>query len=490
MPPSTGDLHYDVAQLQANAVTVQIDRGSVKVAEPPAPWSYLGHIRPYRTSIGERDTTPAALEVTLEVTAGTIGVMLLEEGTSESAIDETVVRPEDGLTTVRLFVPDPSSAGQFIVRNAGHADGPIAFRLLKIDLKCVNLQAAVDDANVLHAFYDLTIYPGTFDFALFLMAAEIARQKANLGSLHVFIVRAGRDAASRLPSGYDAIVDSDARDWRVYNLLLPMLTLFPSIGGYSVLSDRIAASALREHLSNVYPKHLHWEDVPIYSAYREVNRELARTPAALRPRATTEGLRFIQQWLNAHAQGRKMITITLRQYEFQSRRNSDIEAWGIFARELVQKGYFPVIVPDTAYALEPPPPEFEGITMFPVAALHVPLRMALYESAYLNCLSTGGPSMLMMLSERCRCLFFWKWLVEGEETSNVEQLVGTRPKVPSSLLQLRIGFTIGEDPAYLSNSQHVAWERDDLPTIRHEFDAMIARLEGQVALDRQFISST
>ena len=213
--PSTSDLHYDLTQLRANDMNVRIDRGSVKLAKASAPWSYLAHIRPDRISAGEKVTTPAALEVTLEVTSGTIGVMLLEEGTSEGAIDETVVRPEDGLTTVRLFVPDPSFAGQFIVRNAGHADGPIAFRLLKVDLKCVNLRAAVDDANVLHAFYDLTIYPGTFDFALFLMAAEIARQKAKLGSLHVFIVRAGRDAASRLPSGYDAIVDSDARDWRV-----------------------------------------------------------------------------------------------------------------------------------------------------------------------------------------------------------------------------------------------------------------------------------
>lgn len=472
----TSDLHYDLAQLQANDDNVRIDRGSVKVAKSSAPWSYLAHIRPYRTTAGERETIPAALEVTLEVATGTIGVMLLEEGTSEGAIDETLVRPEDGVATVRLFVPDLSSAGQFIVRNAGHADGPIALHLQKIDLKPVTLRAAVDDANVLHAFYDLTIYPGTFDFGYFLMAAEIERQKAKLGSVHVHIVRPGRDAASRLPGGFDAIVDGNARDWRISNILIPMLTLFPSVGGYSVLPDRIAASALRVHLSHVYPRHLQRNTVPIYSAYQEVNRELARTPAALRPRATAEGLRFVQQWIDAHVQGRKLITITLRQYEFMSRRNSNIEAWSTFAKELVQEGYFPVVVPDTANALGSPSPEFAGITMFPVAALHLPLRMALYESAYLNFATTGGPSVLLLLSDRCRCILL-KLLVPGVELCSIEHLT-------------EIGFAIGEDPTHLANYQHISWESDELSTIRHEFGVMIARIEGQVPLNPQSDAGT
>lgn len=470
-PPSTSDLHYDLAQLQANDVNVRIDRGSVKMAEAPAPWSYLAYIRPDRVSAGERDTTPAALEVTLEVTSGTIGVMLLEDGTSEGAIDETLVRPENGLTTVRLFVPDPSSAGQFIVRNAGHADGPIALHLHKIDLKPVSLRAAVDDANALHAFYDLTIYPSTFDFAYFLMAAEIARHKAGFKSLRVYIVRPGRDALIRLPSGYNRTVDEHAREWRISNVLLPILSLFPSVGGYSVLPDRVAASALREHLTNVYPGPLSKEAVPIHLSHQEVNSELARTPGAIRPCASTEGLRFIHQWITARARGRKVVTITLRQYGYLLERNSNVEAWAGFAKELVGRNYFPVIVPDTATALAAAPPEFAGITIFPEAALSLPLRMALYESAYLNFATSGGPPSLMILSDRCPFLML-KLLIPNVPLSSADHLTET-------------GFTIGEDPPYLSVRQHIVWESDDLPIIRREFDAIVVKIERDTALKPQ-----
>ncbi len=473
-PFSANTLSYDLSLLQTNASNIQIDGSLIRVAKAPATWSFLAHINPKRRLPDERSTSPAAIDVTLEVTAGTIGIMVLKKGTHDGSIDETLVSAKDGLISVRLFVPNLSMVGQLVIRNAGEAGGPIALRICKIKLTPLSIQLAVDSTDVLHAFYDLTNYPGTFDFGYFLMAAEVTRQKVGLNALQIYIVRPGRDAEQRLPSGFSAAVDEGARDWRILNILLPMLTFLPSVVGYSLLPDRVAAAALREHLTNVYPEHLHREAVPIYLAYQEVNRELAQTPSALRLRASVEGLRLIQQWISTRARGRKLITITLRQYDFLSERNSNVEAWTTFARELTRDGYFPVIVPDTATALDSLSPELAGITVIPEAALNLLLRMALYESAYLNLATTGGPIALMLLSDRCKFLLL-KLLVPGVPLCSAEHLT-------------QIGFVIGKDPPYLGIGQHIVWESDDLPIIRREFYAMITRLERAaepVLLDRK-----
>jgi hypothetical protein len=462
-PPLEG-LRYNLARLQASDPSVRIQGAAIKVEKAPPTWSFIASLRPDRPVLDKQAGGPAVMDVALEVTAGTVGVMLLERGTSTGSINETLVRPEDGKTTVRLFVPRCSTAGQLVFRNAGDSDTQIALRVHKVEFALIDLRAAVDDSSVMHAFYDLTIYPGTFDFAYFLMATEIARQKAGLKSLHVYIVRPGRDALSRLPRDYDAAVDAHAREWRISNVLLPILTLFPSVRGYSVLPDRIAASALREHLSNAYPGPLDSDAVPIHEAHLEVNRELARTPAALRPQACMEGLRFVRQWIQARAPGRKLVTITLRQYEFLTLRNSNTEAWVAFAKELTRDGYFPVIVPDTVTALDPPPLEFSGIAIFPEAAHNILLRMALYELAYLNFATTGGPAALLLLSERCRFLLL-KLLIPEVPLCSAEHLA-------------KSGLTIGLDPTFLSVTQHIVWEHDDLPIIRREFDAMVAKIEG------------
>lgn len=463
-PSSASELKYDLARLQPCNPNVRIDGGSISVAKAPATWSFLANLKPDPQSRGDRYSGPASMIVTLEVTAGTVGLMLLENGTSEGAIDETLVRPEDGLTTVRLFVPNFSTAGQLIVRNAGPAGDPIAVCLHKADLTSIDILDAVNDTGALHSFYDLSIYPATFDFGYFLMAAEIARQKAGLKSLRVYIVRPGRDATQRLPDGYVKVVDDDARAWRIPNVLVPILTLFPSVSAYSVLPDRIAASALREHLPNVFPGPFHKDAVPTHLAHRSVNQELGLTPAALRPRASAEGLRFIRQWTAARAGGRKVVTITLRQYQYLPKRNSNMEAWVAFTRELDDKGYFPVIVPDTAIALEPPPAELSGTTVFPEVALNLALRMALYESAYLNLATNGGPTSLLILSDRCPFLMF-KLVVPGVSMSSGEDFIKT-------------GFTVGKDPPFLNVRQHIVWEDDDLPVIRREFDAMAARIDA------------
>lgn len=462
----TGGPRFKISHLKSLNAGVKIDGAHVTVASGPKQWWHLARIAPTRPLVFQRWRGPGVVRVTLDVTAGSIGIVLWDRSNTEREVDTANIQAHDGgPTTVELFAPDTSEIGPLVLRNDGPDGGPISFRVLGVECTPTDLQGAIDDPEVLHAFYDLSLYPHTYDFAYFAMAAEIARHKAGLKTIHVHILRPGSKEAGRLPEGFHSAIGEDAREWRIYNVIIPILTLFPTIRGYSVLPDAAAAYTMREHLKNIYPRDLDpAAGAPIHVPYREVNSTLSQYPGALRPRATQESLRYIQQWLAPRAKGRKPLVITLRQYKFLPARNSNVEAWLTFAKEVDKSQYFPIIVPDTATALDSPPPEYGDIAVFPEAAFHLPLRMALYESAFMNLATTGGPPMLLTLSDRCAFLYF-KHLVPGVRLCSVEHLSD-------------VGFQVGKDLPHLKPNQHYVWEDDDLPVIRREFDAMVSRLSA------------
>ena len=67
-------------------------------------------------------------------------------------------------------------------------------------------------------------------------------------------------------------------------------------------------------------------------------------------RASNQGLRYIENWYTKNKIDIPVVSITIRQYEFDKARNSNIKAWVKFAHYLKDSGYFPVIVPDTESA--------------------------------------------------------------------------------------------------------------------------------------------
>ena len=101
-------------------------------------------------------------------------------------------------------------------------------------------------------------------------------------------------------------------------------------------------------------------------------------------RAPEEELRAVDAWTKAHAGSRRVVTITLRRYGYMPRRNSNLLAWIVFARGLDATRYCPVFIPDTNDTIEGLPKELRDFLVFPEAAWNIPLRMALYERAFLN----------------------------------------------------------------------------------------------------------
>jgi hypothetical protein len=87
------------------------------------------------------------------------------------------------------------------------------------------------------------------------------------------------------------------------------------------------------------------------------------------------------------------------------------------------------------------------------------LRMALYEEAWLNMLTTGGPFNLMWLGANSRFLIF-KFMVPGQRFCSEEHLRDA------------IRAPIGGQFLYHGPTQRIVWDTDNLDVIQREFAAM------------------
>ncbi|TMI82270.1 MAG: hypothetical protein E6H04_05070 [Bacillati bacterium ANGP1] len=164
--------------------------------------------------------------------------------------------------------------------------------------------------------------------------------------------------------------------------------------------------------------------------------------------------------------GRRVISVTLRDYDFMTARNSNLGAWTAFARRLDPEKFVPVFVLDTARTLDPLPANLEGFEVFREPSWNVGLRMALYELSYLNLGVNNGPLFLAAMNERARLLIF-------------KIITSTVPQTTEEFMRQE-GFQIGAQLPFATPFQRLVWEDDTLEVIEREFKAMVARIEGTV----------
>ena len=92
-------------------------------------------------------------------------------------------------------------------------------------------------------------------------------------------------------------------------------------------------------------------------------------------------------WAREALDGRRPVTITLREGAGFAHRNSDMEAWQKFGRWLSRKGESVIIVRDTINADKP----LANFDICSDASLDLHKRAALYRHAKCNCFVTNGP---------------------------------------------------------------------------------------------------
>ncbi len=319
-------------------------------------------------------------------------------------------------------------------------------------------------ARTLLAFYDLKVAPATFDFLWFLAGADLRRRVVGADNVHVVIVPGPHKGVRRETDDYESVIASDARRLRVFNIIVPAVALLPSASGLTLAGTRAEAARIRDMATHVYPQEYE-PSLPTYglpSDALEHSRGGETEIAVLRAQQTA--LDAIDRWLAPRLNCRRLVVVTVRLYEYMEARNSSVAEWAAFVRGLNRDEWLPVIVPDTNQTLDLPHSDLEGIEVFGEAAWNLPLRMALYQRAYLNLGVNGGPMGLCWLNSETRYITF-RML-----TPSVPQ---TTPEHMRSL-----GSEPGQSLPFATSFQRWLWdEPDKAAVIRRQFDIMVAKIQ-------------
>lgn len=298
--------------------------------------------------------------------------------------------------------------------------------------------------NSLHAFYDLGVSPISFDFICFLVEAERHRRALDLGQIIIVIV-----PEDQLDPPSSNISSPLNNKWRQTNLLTPSCWLLPSCNALTICSDRDQAEAIAHNLAkHIFPKDYsvsepvahHHTGLPVLASHHGYNLQCLTSSAAARS--------YVRQWLNLNTDGKRAITLTLREAAYTPKRNSDFKVWIGIAQRLKEKGFCPIIVRDTDKALDAEPEELDGIKTFAVAAFNLEMRMALYEESHICAFVSNGPSTPCYYSRNVNYVYFatGEWLDKNNTTFN------------------RIGIEWGSTPPFANEFQRWVWKEQDIET--------------------------
>lgn len=316
------------------------------------------------------------------------------------------------------------------------------------------------NSRTLTAFYDLSVSPTSFDFATFMALAERHRVKSGCDSMTVLVVPAVGGFWNR----ENIMVEEQVR--RVERLLLPLSSLWPSCTGIATLKERgTVGEAFRAAEPHVFPA-AYRPQAPLGEVYQWARIVAACACGETIPdwEAPAGALATVDRWLADRRQGRKLITVTLREANYHTAQNSDLAAWGDFARKLDPQIYFPVFVRDTEQASAPSPEAIAGFQTFPEASFDVTVRAALYARSYLCLMSPSGPMMLLWLNAACRSIVFSL------------HRPGLFRNTPMTIRAM--GLEIGR-PLPVSGPFHrIVWEPDAKGVILPAFNDMVALIES------------
>ncbi|MGE4219787.1 MAG: tetratricopeptide repeat protein [Alphaproteobacteria bacterium] len=311
--------------------------------------------------------------------------------------------------------------------------------------------------QTLTAFYDLQVAPVTFDFVVFLTLAEMARRRSGAQGLHVVILPGPAEGFRADDVSYDA----DNKSWRLHNIMLPALGLMETPPAVTLCRRRDEAAALESGLSGpVFPEGYRVAAPRGEFLWSGIAAAHARGESIPRLRATAQARAYMREWLAPQVQGRKTVTITLRESSHAPARNSDLSAWAEFAHSLDSARFIPVVIRDTEAAFGPIPNALTGFPLCAEAAIHLDLRLALYEQAHINLMVVNGPGILCWLSAEARFLMF---KCANAAWANTRDIYWNT-----------VGIARGGQIHGTGSFQRLVWDGDEPATIRTAFETLDA----------------
>ncbi|MBF0354358.1 MAG: hypothetical protein HQL43_03875 [Alphaproteobacteria bacterium] len=320
--------------------------------------------------------------------------------------------------------------------------------------------------KLLHAFYDLEVNPNCFDITKFVCMAELARREEGCDAIAAYIVLAEGHGFRK-----DDPFEESKRNWRLRNIMMPLLALMPSVTTIASGITRDVAARIMSGADAVFPRGHTMEEPVSCFEWSDVILESLRGKEipGLVPHQTA--LAWMRRWVEPRAKGRRTVSITLRETDFEAERNSSLENWLSFARALDPVKYCPIILRDTDKIFAAPDSAFDGLLQCSEVTVNIELRAALYEVCDLNLFVANGPAELCVLNPRTAYVSFFKL--------RPDKRTGKRPEMHADLALGR-----KKDFCFAGPHQQLAWGDDTLPAIESAFQ----RLETSMAEQAEEVS--
>ncbi len=311
-----------------------------------------------------------------------------------------------------------------------------------------------DDKNkVLFGFYDLAVNHPNFDIVNFLVRLEQERIMQKKAKLYVYIVPSGlsNSCSNKSFNRYDG--NEDVK-WRIERLVMASCALIRSCIGVSLLPSRLLPNQFE--LLTVYPHNYDIAQPRKAFAFIESIKMYHQGYPIDVLKAPSRASRYVKKYIAQKAQGKKVVTIIMREYEHEPKRNSNIQEWIQFLSWLDKDKYFPIIVRDTAKAFELFSNELDLYEHFAIAAIDIQFRLALYELAWLNLTVDTGPCALMIPSTTIAYINF---------KPMIDDYIGCRPEFAKQTH----GICLGEQAVWRGHNQKYVWQAENFELIRDEF---------------------
>ncbi|MCY7294460.1 hypothetical protein [Alteromonas sp. a30] len=304
---------------------------------------------------------------------------------------------------------------------------------------------AIQDDDILYAYYDLNRSSETYDVTSFLAIADCYREQQGLTHLHMVIV--ARDTQWQAQA---YCLEESERLWRAENIVKQACALIPACKGMTYCTSRTQAQMYLDNQVHHFPADYRLDNPPPISVHKDFYFWLDQGIDPRRFHSTPKASHYVQQWVeNQLPQGQpRFISVTLRESTLQPKRNSDIEEWNQFFVWLSEQHpeLSVVVIRDTENAFLSEPFTAPNVFYFPVASFHMDLRMALYEAAYVNTGCSNGPKQLCHLSKTASYITT-KMIVEDYQGSSSERFIERN-------------IEIGKDFRFADENQLIDWNPD------------------------------
>ena len=313
--------------------------------------------------------------------------------------------------------------------------------------------------KTLYLFYDLSCSPLTYDFFWALAEAESRRMLMGLEKIEVIIVPGRESGLRREIPAYGAVLNREKRCKRIFDLLLPATRLFPHCKGISICENRFEGFVNYLFFSwNILPRFYS----PIFPTPHKTSRVIhtLRRENSLPIRVPKDVLQYAARLLPIEAKGKKLIVITLREYSYLRKRNSNIQAWIRFAQHLDKKRYFPVFIRDMDRKGKSNVSFPKSLPTLEIASNSLLVRAAIYQLSYLNLGVSSGPLALCWFNAKTRYLMF-------SLSKDIDRLESQTP------------FRVGGSLPFSKPYQSWIWEEDKFSIINKIFKETCGQIESK-----------